>query len=886
LTIQLDRKTQSADTIISEQRDTSTIPWTISGTIIDSRFDLVIESDSTVLLFDGDTVTVTENVNFIVSTFVSGTHTFYLTIPGYHSVTFPVVLHDKEKQLFITIPTTVVNAAISRREITVSAKRLPVHRSAEISKVAITRKELQRTTSTLNDPVRVLQTLPGVASESDASARLIVRGGDVSEARVSLDGISLLQPYHFGGARSMFNQQAIDRLTLYKTGFPAEFHNAQSALIDVTHRMPSDEKRTVEIDFNQLQYSTYVGVPLLNGTAGLFFSSQGSFQEQVLKAILKIGDVFGNNEMKEASKLVQLPDYKDFSAGVSFSPSPKLKILFSEIYNTDKVKFCSGDSVIDVTYKYYKSDSTGNRVLDTVVTIEEYYDEWFNPASMAYQVPLPGKEHDGNPKIGKPRYDIDTMLDYHSTFNVLYGTMKYISSEKSMFTATLAWQKRWWDLNFPTLDAIIDTAIYDMVINQFNFNSGWVYSGKDNHILKAGAQLDYTRAIYDVFIVRYLHHLIVEGSTNFSDVWGPVNGDTSLVLNSYDGDFLYNTMSRAFVSYNGNRNFVNAAIYMSDAWDISNRLHLDAGVRIEYGQADHSKLLSPRLSLKYNLSEKNELLGSIGLYTQNNHDISAIALSEKLTPEKVWHGTLGAETRFLPWLMQTVNIYGKYYFDLTSEIIDNTASISQKDIMDYLLSNYNRYYIDTLNTASYDKLILKAMYELYRYRTRYVNDGKGTAYGLEYLLRYDPTDFWFGWVSFTLGQSVRQRREGWKKHPFPLERPLLISINNYYRLPRKYEISLKYRYLSGLPYTSVTNTNGSIKIGNFNDRRYAAYQRLDIRFSKGYTIRSAKGTFYLEFWNSMNAPNLFGRDSKTSKFITIHPNLPVTMVFVGSEVTF
>jgi hypothetical protein len=885
LTMQLAKKVDSVDTVKQNSPDTSAVPWTISGTIVDSRFDLVIESDSTVLLFDNDTITVTKHVNFVVTTNISGKHTLYLSIPGYHPVTLPLILTEEEKQLFVTIPTTITEKTISRREITVSAKRLPVHRSAEISKVKVSRKELQKTTATLNDPVRVLQTLPGVSSESDASARLIVRGGDVNESRAFLDGVTLLQPYHFGGARSMFNQQAMDHLTLYKTGFPAELHNAQSAILEVTSRIPSDEKSAFELDLNPLQYSTYIGLPLFKGKAGLSFSSQGSFQEQILKLILKAGTAFGNKKMEEVSRQVSIPDYKDFSAGFSLTPSPRLKIFINEIHCSDKVQFFQGDSVFDVTYKYYK-DSLGKSVLDTMVTVERKYGGPMDPPFDKSRGPLKGREHDGYPTFGKPQYVVDTLLDYRSRYNILYGNVNYVLSDKSMFYSTCAWQKRWWDLNFPTIDNVFDTAVYDMNIDQYNINAGWTYSGLEKHIFKTGVQLDYTKAAYNVFIVRFLHNLITEGSTNFLDFLGPVNGDTALVINTNDQSFSYTMMSRIFVAYNGKRNFLNAAFYASDAWDISNKLHLDLGTRIEYSQADRATQLSPRLTIKYNVSEKNEVLGSCGLYTQNNYDMGAIALSDDLKPEKVWHATIGAETKFLPWLTQKIDLYGKYYYDLTSEVIDNVTTPTEEEIQKYIEEYYYYQYLDTLSEASMQKLMVRTMYNLNRYSTRYTNDGKGNAFGVEYMLRFDPADFWFGWISLTLGKSTRQRHENWKKHPFPLDRPLLISVNNYYRLPRKYEICLKYRYMSGTPYTSFEQNQYYTKIGSFNDRRYAAYHRLDIRFSKGFSVRNAKGNFYTEIWNAMNAPNLFGRDSKTKQFVTIHSNMPVTMLYVGTEISY
>jgi outer membrane receptor protein involved in Fe transport len=892
ITLQLYIKVDTSSREIDVPVDISKIPWTITGTIIDSRFDLVIESDSTVLIFDTDTISVTKKVNFVVTTRVSGPHTFYLTIPGYHSVTIPLMLEEKEKQLFITIPTTILDKPITRREITVSAKRLPVHRSAQVAKIDVPRKELQRTVATLNDPVRVLQTLPGVASESDVSARPIVQGGDVHEARVFLDGVPLLQPYHYGGVRSMFNQQAVDHMTLYKTGFPAEMHNAQSALIDVAARVPSDEKPSFEFDLNLLQYSTYLGFPLFNGKAGLNFSSQGSFHEQILKFVTNIGSHTGNQNMGRIAKLVSIPDYKDFTAGISISPSPRFKIFINEMLNSDRTKFTTGDSLVNVTYNYYVRDQQGNSALDTSVTIEMSYSVW-DTAYYKINQPLKYRRHDGTPVISKPWFDIDTIIDYKSKFNVLYTKVQYIPTERSIFNTTMAWQKRWWNLDFPGSYNISDDLFgenkYDVNVDQINLNSGFTYSGYEKHLVKAGAQIDYTQARYDVRILRYLHRLLTSGSTNFQDFWGAMNGDTAQVFNSQSEEILYRLMDRILVAYKGDKGFVNAALYGSDSWDVSDRLHVDIGARVEYSRADHVTSVSPRLTIKYNLSKKKELLGSAGHYTQNNYELDVIALSDKLKPEKVWHATAGIETKLLPWLTQKVDVYGKYYYDLASEIIEpqDITSGNYENPYDLPGQIFNRYYQDSISISYLPEYLMSnAADEIITYKSCYTNDGKGTAFGFEYLLRFDLTDFWHGWFSLSWGKSIRSRREGWRKHPFPLDRPLLISVNNYYRLPRKYELSLKYRYMSGLPYTSVRIEDYSTHIGNYNDRRYNGYQRLDIRFSKGFSVKSVKGNLYTEIWNAFNSPNLFGIDSKTKEFVTILPNFPVTMLYVGVECIF
>ena len=873
LTILLNAKQPGTHDSQLPPADTALIPWTISGTIIDSRFDLAIESDSITMLFDGDTAEVSDNGNFIITTRISGLHTMWVSIPKYQQVSQTIILTDSDKQPFVTIPTTITGRTITRREMTVTASSQPVHRTASVARIEIPRKELVRSTATMSDPMRALQTLPGVTAESDIAARPVIRGGDVLESRAFLDGVSLIQPYHFGGVRSTYNQFSLQGLTLYKSGFPAEFHNAQSGIIDAHTRIPSNEKPSIEAEINNMQYAAYLGIPLFKGKVGINGSVQGSYMDVMSKLEFKMISALSDDpSIDQQTKLINLPDYQDFSAGIAITPSPSLSILINEVHNTDRCRFSYGDSTYDITWT----------LADTTFTQQEtYYSDrdtsWIKDAH-----PF-GRDQIAPAVIGKPYLDIDTIMNYRSRYNILYAYTRFTPSDDHLFTLTTAWQKRWWDLDFPDMTELFDSTVYDVAINQYNFNLGWVYSGLRNHTVKAGLQIDYTHTLYTVNIVRLLHEMIINGSTNLNDFWGPVSGDTASVMTFSGLTKGYDMMSRLLVNYSGDRRCYNAGFYLHDSWDITERLHGDAGARVEYSSSDHATTISPRASVRYNLTEKNELIGSAGHYTQNNYDISAIALSKDLKPEKVWHGSVGCETRFLPWLSQKVDIYGKYYYDLLSEVL--TPHTRKFSYLEYVNPPIFDGMPDSTELAQIEPFHLIED-SMTTYTSSYVNDGHGYAFGVEYMLRFDPADFWFGWISLSAGRSVRQRREGWRRHPFPLDRPLLISIQNFYRLPKKFEIGVKYRYMSGLPYTSTDMHGDTVSIGAFNDRRYAAYHRLDIRFSKGFSIRDAKGHFYIELWNSMNAPNLFALDSKSKKAVTYSTNLPTTYPFFGVDLSY
>jgi outer membrane receptor protein involved in Fe transport len=889
-------------------RPTRGVPWTISGCVVDSRLDLAVAAFGAHLFFDDSLVMLSPKGSFAVTTRFPGNHTFHLQAPGYHEVYETVILTEREKQPFVTIATTESRYSLKRREITVSAKRQPVHVTATVASVKITRKELVRSTATLNDPVRLLNTLPGVAAESDLSAAPIIRGGDLLEARVFLDGISLLQPFHFGGLKSMFNALGVDNLTLYKSGFPAEYNNAQSGLIVAESRLPALDSAVIAGDVNLLQYCAYAGVPFNNHTMGLSLSTQGSYFDFMTKRLMdvvvwSIEDTFIKQDIKESKSLINQPDYQDMAAAFEWRPDGRFNLSIHEILNTDKMWYTNGDSVTPVTYYYsnklYYYDEKGYFHCYNKPTGDPVIDAQLRDTSFSYTVSRGYWDSDYPPfnmppdsvREGGTHYEIDTAMYYKSAYNILYAKGQYLRTSDQIFNFSVAWQKRWWDLVFPeALSDMIDTSRYDVRLDQWNAHVGMLYSGKSGHLIKGGMQWDLTRARYDVFTFRMLHEIISKGSTNFGDYWGPVTKDTALIIgDDSTADGSMDMTGRLLVSYKGGNLFHNLSLYGEDEWTPTPRLTCNYGGRMEISESDTSITFSPRVSLKFQWLPGHELIAAAGLYTQNNYDIAALALSEDLKPEKVWHASAGAESRLLPWLTQKVDFYGKYYFDLISEEIQPLGGLTAEALLRadaYIVNTFRISNIDSLKTSApeeYSRLVMAYLIQNEMFSSAYSNEGRGWAAGFEYFLRYDPADFWDGWVSITLGKSMRQRHPGWRWHDFPYERPLLLSLVNYYRLPRKYEISLKYRFMSGIPYTPFT-LGQNLAIGNYNSKRYAPYQSLDLKIAKGFTAWRTKCHFYIEAWNMLNTPNMMLNDSKTHELQMIGMNLPFTWLFIGFDI--
>jgi hypothetical protein len=83
------------------------------------------------------------------------------------------------------------------------------------------------------DLIKVLQLLPGVQSTSEGSTGFSVRGGSADQNLILLDDATINNASHLLGFFSVFNNDAVKDVTLYKGDIPAAYGGRLSSLLDV-----------------------------------------------------------------------------------------------------------------------------------------------------------------------------------------------------------------------------------------------------------------------------------------------------------------------------------------------------------------------------------------------------------------------------------------------------------------------------------------------------------------------------------------------------------------------------------------------------------------------------------------------------------------------------
>ena len=145
------------------------------------------------------------------------------------------------------------------------------------------------------------------------------------------------------------------------------------------------------------------------------------------------------------------------------------------------------------------------------------------------------------------------------------------------------------------------------------------------------------------------------------------------------------------------------------------------------------------------------------------------------------------------------------------------------------------------------------------------NSGLGRAYGAELLFRYKPDDHFFGWMSYTLSRSERRSLPGQPFYLFQYDQTHILTLVGSYKLGRGWQVGLRFRVVSGDPYTPMTYGASNATVGSQlgvsafppNGSRLPFFNALDARVDKEWVWGEWKLGLYLDVENTYSAGNPF-----------------------------
>jgi hypothetical protein len=130
---------------------------------------------------------------------------------------------------------------LTLQEIVVTPGRFSMLKQDPVAQQTLSREEIKSIPQFGDDIYRAVTRLPGVTG-SDFSSRFTIRGGEHDQVLVTLDGLELIEPFHLkdveGGGISIVDTDIIGGIDMITGGFPADYGNKQSAVMEMKSATP------------------------------------------------------------------------------------------------------------------------------------------------------------------------------------------------------------------------------------------------------------------------------------------------------------------------------------------------------------------------------------------------------------------------------------------------------------------------------------------------------------------------------------------------------------------------------------------------------------------------------------------------------------------------
>ena len=193
---------------------------TLSGYVYDQSTGEILIGVS-IYCAETKTGAVTNMYGFYSLSLMPGKYHLRYSYVGYNTVEKEIQL---DNNLTLDINLKLVESVLG--EVVITGKRTDENvRAPDMSLMKMDIKTIRKVPALLGeiDIIKVLQLLPGVQSTSEGSSGFSVRGGSADQNLILLDEATIFNASHLMGFFSVFNNDAVKDVALYKGDIPAAY---------------------------------------------------------------------------------------------------------------------------------------------------------------------------------------------------------------------------------------------------------------------------------------------------------------------------------------------------------------------------------------------------------------------------------------------------------------------------------------------------------------------------------------------------------------------------------------------------------------------------------------------------------------------------------------
>lgn len=183
------------------------------------------------------------------------------------------------------------------------------------------------------DILKVLQLKPGVKSGGEGTAGFFVRGGSNDQNLILVEHAPVYNPNHLFGFFSVFNSDAINNVTLYKSGFPAQYGGRLSSVLDVEMRKSQADSLEIIGGIGLLASRLTINVPIIKKKLSVLVSGRRTYADLITNAINRLN--------RNRDDFTPIPSYYfyDLNCAINYTINDKNKLSVHGYFGNDFFRF-------------------------------------------------------------------------------------------------------------------------------------------------------------------------------------------------------------------------------------------------------------------------------------------------------------------------------------------------------------------------------------------------------------------------------------------------------------------------------------------------------------------------------------------------------------------
>lgn len=267
---------------------------------------------------------------------------------------------DVELQSYNDLPEILIDDAEKNRKFGLFGNvdsRIPLHKLYNLPSFVGT-----------SDVMRHLTTDQGISLGADAVSQLRVRGGDVDQNLILMDGVPVFHPTHSLGFMSIFNTSTIQEANFYQDDFSSRYAGRLSSVLDV---------RTKNGDINTYHGQANIGLlgagltlegPIVENKASFILQGRRSIGTNFISGFEALTDII----IQEVDTLYDGYGYTTFIDTIHIDTmKTSNKLYFYEIFGKLNLELSGNTNVQIGAYKGW--DDYENKIEDISIPEEAYF---------------------------------------------------------------------------------------------------------------------------------------------------------------------------------------------------------------------------------------------------------------------------------------------------------------------------------------------------------------------------------------------------------------------------------------------------------------------------------------------------------------------------------